>query len=250
MLVAGRPCPDSLLVFALGIRQQFAGQFCLRQKKKPGCLPALNGNAAHRQQHILLVPLSHENTNAMNLELYDQNDTLLDQPEPQRQRPSPLIITLALLLLISLGLHAWTITTLLNIRDTARNEMLALTGEIAAARTDTIDLEVPIKQRFPVDTTVRVQEEIVVPVDTTVNVNEQVSFPVSTPFGNTVITFPVQATVPVSTTIPVTIDETFPISTEVLIDMRLPISLPIDETPIGGYLEQLQQRLEVLISEL
>jgi hypothetical protein len=30
----------------------------------------------------------------------------------------------------------------------------------------------------------------------------------------------------------------------------LPISVPIDETPIGGYLEELQQRLEVLINEL
>jgi hypothetical protein len=186
----------------------------------------------------------------MNLERYANQDMLSDQPTPQRREPSLLVITLALLLLISLALHAWTIATLLNIRQTARNEMLALTSEIAAARTDTIELEVPINQRFPVNTTVEIQEDIVVPVDTTVNVNQQVSFPIATPFGNTVITFPVQATVPVSTTIPVTIDETFSISTEVLVDMRLPINLPIDETPIGGYLEQLQRRLETLISEL
>jgi hypothetical protein len=188
----------------------------------------------------------------MNLEPNDHNAPLLDQPEPPQtlSMPSPLIIAMALLLLISLALHAWTIATLFNVRETARAEMLALRGEVAAARTDTIELEVPIKQQFPVNTTVQVQEDLVVPVDTTVNVDEQVRFPVATPFGNTVITFPVQATVPVSTTIPVTINETFPISTEVLIDMRLPISVPIDETPIGGYLEELQQRLEVLINEL
>lgn len=186
----------------------------------------------------------------MNFKLSNNNDELLDQPAPQRQGPSPLVITLALLLLISLALHAWTITTLLNIRQAARTEMLALTSEIAAARADTIELEVPINQRFPVNTIVEVEEELVVPVDTTVNINQQVSFPITTPFGNTMIALPIQATVPVSTTIPVTINETFPISTEVLIDMRMPISLPINETPIGGYLEQLQQRLEILISEL
>lgn len=186
----------------------------------------------------------------MDTEYFDNDNNGLVDAEATQPGVPLIAVLLGLALLVSMGLHAWTIATLMNIRATARSEMLALTTEIAAARTDTIDLEVPIRQVFPVSTVVQVQENLAVPINTTVNINQQVSFPIVTPVGSTVVAVPIQATVPISTTVPVTIDETFPISTEVLIDMQLPVSLPIDQTPIGSYLEQLQLRLEKLVSEL
>ncbi|MFO7170118.1 MAG: hypothetical protein DIU80_019005 [Chloroflexota bacterium] len=157
---------------------------------------------------------------------------------------------LVVLLALSLTLHAATIYTLYQVRNTARIQVGALADELAAAEDEVLTLNVPVRLPVPVEADVPIRKTIRVPIETTIALDTTFNVPLNTPFGTYEVPVPIRGSVPVKLEAPVTIDETVTVSTTIAIDSTLPIELPVADTPLQGYLSRLREALLELGEQL
>lgn len=164
----------------------------------------------------------------------------LPQPQPW--------VTYALLgmIIVSLLLHLLTWISITQIRALARAQVADLAAQVGEAQNDVIEANFPVSQQVPIRATIPVNKQLTVPVSTTVNINDSVNVPLAG-FDFAV---PIRASVPINTTVPITIDQTVDVSTTVALDLDVPVRIPIAETSLKDYLQQLKQQLLELAEKL
>ena len=187
------------------------------------------------------------------------------------------LIVLAVLTLLLLALNGAFVYWLLRARQTA----LKVVGDARATAADigdkTISYTFEIHKEIPVAASVPFHEQVTVPVQTTVPVSTSVVVPVQTtePIKTSVVvpidlgttsynqTVPIDLgtisydlAVPISIAVPIDLEFTVPVSktvdiaTTVPVNLVLPIKVPIANTPLIGYLDDLDAYLAKLEDKL
>jgi hypothetical protein len=163
------------------------------------------------------------------------------QATTRRLRPFEMVMIV--LLAISLLIHALTLSRLLSVRATLRDEVGRLAEAVQATKQQQLRYDLPIDQQVPIDVDVPIKRELTVPINTSVQIKQDITLPIDTGLGVINIPVPIDATVPVSTTVPIAIDQTVNISTTVPIRLNLPVRIDMGGGQLGGYLDRLYAAL-------
>ena len=171
------------------------------------------------------------------------------------------LILLTILTLLSLMLNGVVIFGLVRARQIALEAQQTALNTVTDARSivtgvgdDTFYYTFKVQQEIPINTSVTFNDEITVPIRTTIPVSTVVIIPVD---AGLLGTFDVD--VPIRTMFPVDLNITFPVSqtvdivTTVPLDVAVPIEVPLAETPLVGYMEELDTglaRLEKAIIQI
>jgi hypothetical protein len=159
------------------------------------------------------------------------------------RRVRPFETVMVVLLAISLVVHALTISRLLGVRNTLREEVGRLAANVEAAKQSQVTYNLTIDQQVPIDMDVPIQRSLQVPINTEVRINQTLNVPVSTALGSFDIPVPIDTTIPVSTTVPIEFDQTVNISTTVPLRLNVPVQIDLGADQIAGYLDQLHAAL-------
>jgi hypothetical protein len=162
-----------------------------------------------------------------------------------------ILILLAVLTLISLVLSVTAVAGVLWLRQIALVSVAGARAVIPDIGDATISYTLEVEQEIPVAASVPINEEVVVPIHTTIPISTLVSIPIDAGvLGTFDIDVPVRAVVPVDLEFAVPIDQTVDIATTVQLDVDVPIEIPLADTPLVGYLEELDVAMETLEKEL
>jgi hypothetical protein len=172
--------------------------------------------------------------------------TMYDEPQGVPGWYKIVLLVVVVLLVVSLLLHVWTLVSINQARGLAQEQVSALTEQVRAARNEVVSAEVRIQQSFPIELSVPIQKELSVPIDTSVRIDHEVDVTV----GGVNVPIPLKIDVPVETSVPVEINEQVEISTTVDLDMDLPVSVPVSDTVMASYLDELYRVLIDLESDL
>ena len=166
-----------------------------------------------------------------------------EQELPTTHRLRPLETILVVLLAFSLLLHALTVSQLLRVRGTLRNEIAQLAERVSAAKTSQVRYDLPIDQQLPINIDVPIKRSLNVPINTEVRIKQDITLPVDTVLGKFDLPIPIDATIPISTTVPIAFDQTIAISTTVPIKLNVPVQVDLGSDQLAPVLDQLRQKL-------
>jgi hypothetical protein len=159
------------------------------------------------------------------------------------------VLLLFLLVGLSLVANGLLIRRLLELRERAGavlDDLLVLTESIGD---DVIVVPVEIDETFPVSASVPFEYEDTLPIDTDVPISTTVAVPVQL-LGRVVeFEVPVQITVPISYGVPIAVRQKVEVNTSVPVQIETTIELPLSNTPIGSYMEQLRAAIQRLQEE-
>ncbi|RLC68022.1 MAG: hypothetical protein DRI48_00760 [Chloroflexi bacterium] len=164
------------------------------------------------------------------------------------------LIVLALLTTLSLAFNGLVILGLLRARRIALDAQEAALETVEDARAlvtgvvdDTFSYTFQVEQEIPIRTSIPFNEEVTVPIRTTIPISTTVTVPLRAGIlGTFDIDVPVHTLIPVDLEFTVPISQTVDISTTVPLDVDVPVEIPLDETPLVGYVEELDTALEQL----
>lgn len=164
----------------------------------------------------------------------------LPQPQPW--------VTYALLgmVIVSLLLHLLTWISITQFRALARAQVSELAKQVGEAQDDVLSADFPVEQLVPIRATIPVNKQLTIPVSTTVDVNDSVTVPLA----GFEFPVPIRASVPINTTVPIVINQTVEVSTTVALKLDVPVRIPIAETSLKQYLQDLEQQLQKLAEQL
>lgn len=167
------------------------------------------------------------------------------------------LVLLTLLTLLSLTLNGVVIFGLLRARQIALDVQQATLNTVTDARSivtgvgdDTFAYTLEVEQEIPIKTSVPFNEEINVPVNTVIPIDTTVTVPIDLGITTYDLEVPIQTIVPVDLEFAVPISQTVDIDTTVLLNVDVPIEIPLDETPLVGYMEELDTGLGQLETDL
>jgi len=191
-----------------------------------------------------------------------------------------LLWTIAILsLLLNIGLIAGAIYIL----NQTSQQLSSAAETVAASKLSNFDIPVKIDETIPVSFTVEYKDEFNVPIDTSVPVSTSIQFkdtvvfpineviPVDTSIAikipilnqpipieipiktdipvNLNVEIPLDYTIPIETEIPVNLTVDFPIETEIPVNeqvpvqMDFPVTVPLEDTEIPGFMQQIADGL-------
>ncbi len=161
------------------------------------------------------------------------------------------LILLTMLTLLSLALNGMVIFGLLWARETALGAQRAALNTVAEARDivasigdDTFSYTFELEQEIPIATSIPFDEEVTVPIRTTIPISTVVIIPINAGLlGTFDIDVPIRTIVPVNLDITIPVSQTVDIATTVPLDVDVPIEIPLAETPLLGYVEELDAGL-------
>jgi len=154
------------------------------------------------------------------------------------------LIVLALLTLLSLTLNCVVIFSLLQARQTALSTVADARAIVTGVGDDAFSYTLELNQEIPVAATVPFNEVVTVPVNTTLPISTVVVVPINAGLlGTFDIDVPIRTVVPVDLEFTVPISQTVNVVTTVPLDFDVPIEIPIADTPLAGYLEELDAAL-------
>lgn len=164
---------------------------------------------------------------------------------------TPILVLLTLLTLLALALGGYALFWLLQIRQMALDAQQVALRTVSEARTivsgigdDTFSYTVNIKRDIPVQASVPFRHDFVVPIHATIPISTIVIIPVNAGLlGTFDIDVPVRTMIPVNLEVTVPISQTVAFSTTVPLNLDVPIEIPLSETPLVGYLEELDTAL-------
>jgi len=159
------------------------------------------------------------------------------------RRLRPFETVMVVLLAISLLIHALTLSRLLSVRATLRDEVGRLATAVQGAKQQQLRYDVPIDQQVPINIDVPIKRELTVPINTSVQIKQQITLPIDTGLGLVNIPVPIDASVPISTSVPIAFDQTVNISTTVPIQLNLPVQIDMGSGQVGGYLDRIYAAL-------
>lgn len=147
------------------------------------------------------------------------------------------------LLGVSLLIHALTVSQLLRVRGTLRDELTLAADRVASAKSQQVSYDLPIDQQLPINIDVPIKRSLDVPINTQVRIQQNITLPIDTGLGKIDLPIPIDTTVPISTTVPIAFDQTLNISTTVPIKLAVPVRLDLGSEQVAPLLDQLRQRL-------
>ena len=159
------------------------------------------------------------------------------------RRLRPFEVVMVVLLAISLLIHALTLSRLLSVRATLRDEVGRLAEAVQSAKQQQLRYDLPIDQQVPINIDVPIKRELTVPINTSVQIKQDIVLPIDTGLGVFDIPVPIDASVPISTSVPIAFDQTVNISTTVPIQLNLPVRIDLGSGQLGGYLDRLYAAL-------
>ncbi len=163
------------------------------------------------------------------------------------------LIVLAVLTLLSLTLNVVVILGLLQARQIALDTVTDARAIITGVGDETFSYTFEVDQEIPVAASVPFNEEITVPVNTTIPINTTVVVPIDLGITSYDLDVPIRTVIPVDLEFTVPVSKTVVIATTVPLDIDVPIEIPISETPLVGYLVELDAALaqiEVQLEQL
>src|SRR5215207_5448857 len=155
------------------------------------------------------------------------------------RRLRPFEVVMIVLLAISLLIHALTISRLLSVRATLRDEVGQLAEAVQNAKQQQLSYDLPIDQQLPINIDVPIQRDLTVPINTSVQIKQQITLPIDTGLGVISIPVPIDVNVPITTSVPIAFDQTVNISTTVPIQLKLPVRIDMGTGQVGSYLDRL-----------
>jgi hypothetical protein len=159
------------------------------------------------------------------------------------RRFRPFEVVMIVLLAISLIVHALTLSRLLSVRATLREEVGRLAEAEQEAKQQQLHYELPIDQQVPINVDVPIQRQLDVPINTSVQIKQQITLPVDTGLGVINVPVPIDASVPISTSVPIAFDQTVNISTTVPIHLNMPVQVDLGSGQVGDYLDRIYAAL-------
>nr|HID13276.1 hypothetical protein [Anaerolineae bacterium] len=153
------------------------------------------------------------------------------------------LIVLAGLTSLSLALNAAVILGLLQARRIALDTVANARAIVTGISDDTFSYTVKVNQEIPIETSIPFNEEVTVPIKTTIPINTTVVVPIDLGITSYNLEVPIRTTIPVDLEFTVPVSETVDIATTVPLDVDVPIEVPIADTPLVGYLEELDAAL-------
>ena len=161
-----------------------------------------------------------------------------------------LLILLTLLTLLSLALNGVVIYGLLQAQEIALSTVANARAALTGIGDDTFSYTFEVDKEIPVAASVPFNEEITVPVQTTVPISTTVVVPINLGIRTYDLAVPIRTLVPIDLEFTVPISRTVNVATTVPLDLEVPIEIPIADTPIVGYLEDLDADLGELEEKL
>ena len=170
------------------------------------------------------------------------------------------LVLLTLLTLISLTLNGAIIFGLLraqkiamDVRQTALNTVDDARSIVGGVGDDTFAYTLEVKQVVPIAASVPFDEVVIIPINTVIPIDTMVTVPIDLGITTYDLDVPIQAIVPVNLEFAVPISQTVDIATTVVLDVDVPIEIPLGETPLVNYMEELDAglgRLEMDLEQL
>src|SRR5215212_6142134 len=159
------------------------------------------------------------------------------------RRLRPFEVVMIVLLAISLLIHALTLSRLLSVRATLRDEVGRLAEAVQSAKQQQLSYDMPIDQQVPINIDVPIKRNLTVPINLNVPIKQQITVPIDTGLGVVNIPVSLDTSVPISTSVPIEFDQTVNISTTVPIQLNLPVRIDLGSGQVGGYLDRVYAAL-------
>jgi len=153
------------------------------------------------------------------------------------------LIVLAVSTLLSLTLNGVVIFGLLRMRQIALDTVADARASVTGIGDDTFAYTIEVDQEIPIATSIPFNEEVSVPINMTVPINTTVVVPIDLGFTSYNLDVPIRTVFPVDLEFTVPVSTTVDIATTVPLDVDVPIEIPIADTPLVGYLEELDAAL-------
>lgn len=160
------------------------------------------------------------------------------------------LIVLAVLTLLLLTLNAVVILGLLRARQIALSTLADVHTLVTGIRDDTFSYTFEVNQAIPIVTSIPFNEEVTVPISTTIPINTTVIVPIDLGITSYNLRVPMRAVIPVHLEFTVPVSQTVDIATVVPLDVDMPVEIPIADTPLVGYLEELDAVLAQIEARL
>ena len=167
------------------------------------------------------------------------------------------LVLLTVLTLLSLALNGVVNFGLLRARQTALDVRQTALTAVDDARSivtgvgdDTFTYTLEVEQEIPIAASVPFNEEVSIPVNTVIPIDTTVIVPIDLGITTYDLEVPIQTIVPVDLEFAVPISQTVDIATTVLLNVDVPIEIPLAETPLVDYVEELDAGLERLEESL
>jgi hypothetical protein len=160
------------------------------------------------------------------------------------------LIVLTVLMLLLLALNAMAIAELLWWRQYALTEIANTRATVTGIGEDTFSYTFELDQEIPVAASIPFSQEITVPIKTTVPVNTTVVVPVDLGFTTYNLSVPINTVFPVDMEVTVPFSQTVDIVTTVPMDIDVPIEIVIADTPLLGYLDEIDATLADIATQL
>lgn len=181
--------------------------------------------------------------------MYDQRPSRISSARIW-SRQNVITMVLGTFIILSLLIHAYTIFSLLRVREIVSTQLDISANQVAQLRQQRVEYTLPVQETFPISTTIAINETIPVPINFDVPINQTVRIPINTPLGAVPIDIPLNLTVPISNTVVVPINREIPFQTTIPISTSVPIELALGEGTAGDVLQQLEDSLRELREQL
>jgi len=157
---------------------------------------------------------------------------------------------LAVLTLLSLTLNGVIVFSLLQLRQTAHRAVNDTQALVAQLVDDTFSYTIAIDQEIPVSTGIPLNEILEVPINAVVPVSTTVVVPVNLGFRTYELAVPIEAVFPIDMEVSVPVSQTVDVTTVVPLQVDVPVEIVISETPLDGYLKDVDAALEKIEERL
>lgn len=154
------------------------------------------------------------------------------------------LILLGALALLSLLVSGVVLVQFLRLRSAARDIVVGTRGLVTDLADETFFYTVEVDQEIPLSTDVPFHEVVTVPINTVIPISTTVVVPVNLGFTTYNLAVPIDTVVPVDVEVTVPFSETLSIITAVPIDVDVPLEIAVADTPLVGYLQELNAMLK------
>jgi hypothetical protein len=160
------------------------------------------------------------------------------------------LIVLTALTLLSLMLNGAVIYVLLQGQQIALNTVSDARAVVTSINDAAISYTVEVDQEIPVAASVPFYETVSVPINTVLPVDTTVIVPINLGVTSYDLEVPISTIIPVDLEVTVPISKTIDVFTTVPLDLDVPIEIPLADTPLVGYVEELDAALARLEARL
>jgi len=160
------------------------------------------------------------------------------------RRYTVVLILLGAMTLLSLIVSGVVLVAFFRLRSAARDIVGDTRRLVADLADETFSYTVEVDQDIPLSTDVPFNEAVTVPINTVIPINTSVVVPINLRFTTYDLTVPINTVVPVDVEVTVPFSETVSITTAVPVDVDVPLEIAVADSPLIGYLQELDAMLE------